>query len=122
CFTHHYGDPGGIAAWPREAGNVAAANRIRMARKYYGNRRGRSFGRPRVDGSWCNDDIDLKPDQFLRQAGEPIVVALGPAVLNNDVLALNPTQIAQPLAEALEGMRPHGWTVPEKTYPVNLTR
>ena len=101
---------------------MAAADRVRVAREYYGNRRGRSLGRLSVDGTRCNDNIDLEPDQFLRQAGEQIKPPLGPAVFNNDVPALNPTQIAQPLAETFEGMRPHGRTVPQETDAVDLLR
>src|SRR6266545_4547182 len=120
CLTHHDGEPGDVAAWSREAGHVSAADRVRVAREYYGNRRGRVLGRPSVDGSRCNDDIDLEPDQFLRQAGEPLEPPLGPAVFNNDVPALDPTQIAQPLTETFEGMRPHGRTVPQKTDAVDF--
>src|SRR5712692_4446745 len=121
-LAHDNGEPRDVAARPSEAGHVAGADGIRVAREYYGNRRGRSLGRSSVDGSRCNDDINLEPDQFLHQAWEPIEPPLGPAVLDRDVLSLDPTQIAQTLAERFERMRPHGRGIPQKSDTVDLPR
>src|SRR5574341_680220 len=107
---HYDGEPRDVAARPREAGDVAAADRIRVAREYYGNRRGLSLGRLCIDGARRNDDIDLEPDQFLRQGGKPVVLPLAPPILDRDILALDPTPTTHPVAKTLDGIREHGRT------------
>ena len=84
--------------------------------------RGRSLGRPGVDGRRSDDEIDLKPDEFLHQAGEPVESPFGPAVFDDDVLPLDPAQIAQPLTERFQRMRPHGRGIPQKPDAIDLPR
>ena len=55
-------------------------------------------------------------------AGSRVKSALGPAVFDDEVSTLNPPQIAQTLAECVEGMRPHGRRVPEEADPRHLPR
>ncbi len=112
---HHDGEPGDIAARPREAGHVAAAERVRVAHEDYGNRRGRSLGRPGVDGTRGNDDIDLEPDQFLRKFAHPFRLPLRPPILDGDGPTLYVAQVAQSAAESFDGIRKHGRTVPQES-------
>jgi hypothetical protein len=44
-----------------------------------------------------DDDVHLAPNQFRRKIGQPLDAALGESIVNNDVLALHPTEFAQPL-------------------------
>jgi hypothetical protein len=120
CLTHDDGHAGEVAAWPGKTGHMAAANRVRVAREDDGNRRGCAFRRPRIDGGRRHDDIDLELNELLRQVIEAIEPPLGPPVFDGDIPALDPTQITQPPAEAFEGMRPHGRTVPQETDAVDL--
>lgn len=98
---------------------MAAADRVRVAHEDDGDRRGRSLGGAGVDGSRGHHDVDLEPDQLLRQGGEPIEASLGPAIFDRDVPAFDPAQIAEPLAEPVEGIRPHRRTVPQEPDPVD---
>src|SRR3990172_8185575 len=122
CLSHHQGEPGDVAARPRKAGHVAAPERIRVAHEYDGNRRGRSLGRPSVDGTRCDDDIDLEPGKFLRKFAHPFWLPLRPPVLDGEVSTLHVAQIAKPLTKGFDGIRKHGRTLPQKTDAVDLPR
>ena len=99
---------------------MAAADRVRVAHEYDGNRRGRSLGRPGVDGTRCHDDMDLEPDQFLRKFAHPFWLPLRPPVLDGDGPTLHVTEVAKPLAESFDGIRKHGRTLPQKTDAVDF--
>jgi hypothetical protein len=119
-LSHHQGQPGYVAARPREARYMATAERVRVTHEYDRNRRGRSLSRRGVDGARCHDDIDLEPDEFLRKFAHPIRFALCPAVFNVDIAAFLVTKLAKPLAESFEGIHKCVWTVPQKADPVDL--
>ena len=42
-----------------------------------------------------HEDGDPEPNQFACQVREPIVLALGPAVVNDNILAFQVTQVTQ---------------------------
>src|SRR3954453_14755933 len=86
------------------------------------DRRGRPFGRLGVDRTRRNDDIDLEPDQFLREFARPFRFSLRPPVLDGDVPTLHVAQVTKPLPKSFDGIRKHGRTIPQKTYPVDLRR
>ena len=50
-------------------------------------------------GSRRDDDIDLEPDELGRDLGDTLLASLGPAVLDRDGTALDPTEFAQSLHE-----------------------
>src|SRR5262249_58660316 len=54
----------------------------------------------------CHDRSYLQTDQVSREAGIPRVLALGPSRLQDDVAALDITQVAQPLTEGLKAVLP----------------
>src|SRR5262245_17083191 len=91
CFRHHRGEPGDVAAGPREADHVAASDRLCMAHEYDGYRRGRLLGRLGVNGTRCDDDIHLEVDEFHRELAHSFGSPLCPSELDGDVLALDPT-------------------------------
>ena len=99
---------------------MAAAERVRVAYEDDGDRRGRPFRRLGVDGTWYDDDIDLEPDEFLRQFAHSFWLPLRPPVLDGDVPTLHVAQVAKPLAKSFGGIRIHGRTVPQKTDAVDL--
>src|SRR5262245_55824795 len=82
CLSHHDGEPSDVATWLGEAGNVADADRVRVAHEYDGNRRGRLLGCRSVDGTRCHDDIDLEPDQLLREFAHPLRLPFRPPVFD----------------------------------------
>jgi hypothetical protein len=73
-----------------------------------------------VDGRWRDDEIDLESDELLHQAGESVESPFVPAVFDDEVLPLNPAQIAQPLTERFQRMRPDGRCILQKPDAVDL--
>src|ERR1051325_8832366 len=120
CLGQHDGDPGDVAAWARQTGRVTGGDRVRMAEEDDCDRRGRSFPRLGVDGTWYDDDVDLEPDQFLRQFAHPFWLSLRPPILEGYVPALHIAQVAKPLAKSFDGIRIHGRTVAHKNDAVDL--
>jgi hypothetical protein len=69
------------------------------------------------------DDVHLEPDQLGRQVGQPVDPTLGKSIVDDNILALNPPELAQPLPERVEQGRPIGWgRHPKETYPRHLAR
>ena len=54
----------------------------------------------------CHDDVRLEANEISRECRVPVVLALGPARLEGDVLTLDIAQVAQALAERLEAAQP----------------
>jgi len=48
------------------------------------------------------DDVDVEPHQLRRERGEPIVLPFGKSILDGDVLAFDPSELAQPFAKGLD--------------------
>src|SRR6266542_3374680 len=119
-LTHDDSEPRSVGARARETGHVAAADWVRVAHEDDGNRSGRSLGRPGVDGRRRDDEIDLEADEVLHQAREPVKSPFGPAVFDDDVLTLDPAEIAQTLPKRFERMRPHGRAIPDKSDAIAL--
>ena len=69
------------------------------------------------------DDVYLEPDQLGRKVGQPVEPALRETIVDDNILTLNPAQLAQPLPERVEQVRPIGrGRQPKITYPRHLTR
>ena len=47
-----------------------------------------------------NEDIDLQLNQFIGQTTQPLVIALRPAIFDEEVRAFEPTEIAQPCPQS----------------------
>src|SRR4029450_3787401 len=72
-----------------------------------------------------NDDIHLEAHEFAREVSKTFDPLLRPSILNRDLLALNPPQLAQALPEGLEetlGSWVSRGARGEKTYAGNLRR
>ena len=69
------------------------------------------------------DEVHLEPDQLGRQVGQPVDPTLRISIVDDNILALNPPELAQPLPERVEQGRPIGrGRHPKKTYPRHLSR
>ncbi len=69
------------------------------------------------------DKVHLEPDQLSRQVGQPVDPTLRISIVDDNILALNPPELAQPLPERIEQGRPIGrGRHPKKTYPRHLSR
>src|SRR5262245_59685432 len=101
-FRCQRGEPGDVAAWPRQA-----RYQLRRERIAGGCHDDRQLGGslPRADRSGRapgHDGINAKPDQFLRDAHMLFGVALGPAIFQPQVASLNIAQFAKTLPQALD--------------------
>src|SRR5215510_3248126 len=71
----------------------------------------------------CDDQVHLEPDQLGRQVGQPVDPTLRISIVDDNILALNPSELAQPLPERVEQGRPIGrGRQPKETYPRHLAR
>jgi len=69
------------------------------------------------------DEVHLEPDQLGRQVGQPVDPTLRISIVDDNILALNPPELAQPLPERVEQGRPIGrGRHPKKTYARHLSR
>src|SRR5262249_41896807 len=66
----------------------------------------------------------MQPDQLRRQIGEPLVAALSPTALDNEVLTLDVPEVVHPLAEGVKIWRRAGrWASrPKHTDAVHFCR
>ncbi|CUT10865.1 hypothetical protein BF49_1945 [Bradyrhizobium sp.] len=49
----------------------------------------------------CDENVNIKSDEFIRKRRQPCVVATGVAIFDMNVHAVNPTEIAEPLEECV---------------------
>jgi len=49
-----------------------------------------------------NEDIDFELNQFVGQTTQPLVIALRPAIFDEEVRAFEPTKIAQPCPQCCQ--------------------
>src|SRR4029453_9462434 len=69
------------------------------------------------------DDVHLEPDQLGREVGQPVEPTLRKSIVDDNILALNPPELAQPLPERVEvGRRIGRGSRPKKTYPRHPSR
>src|SRR4030095_11439842 len=71
----------------------------------------------------CTDGVPLGQAQLGRQVGQPVDPILRISIVDDNILALNPPELAQPLPERVEQGRPIGrGREAKKTYPRPLAR
>ena len=95
------GHPCDVPARPREARDEPGANGIANANHDDGDRLGGILGcrhslRPRR-----YDDVHLEPDQLGRKIGQPVEPTLRKSIVDDNILALNPPELAQPCHKTL---------------------
>src|SRR5215472_5632611 len=118
------GHPCDVPAWAREARDEPGANRIANPNHDDGDRLGgvlggRHYLRPRR----CDDEVHLEPDQLGRQFGQSVDPILRISIVDDNILALNPPELAQPLPERVAPRLPIGrGRHIKKTYPRHLSR
>src|SRR5262245_14421236 len=102
----------------REARDEPGANRIANGNHDDGNRLGGVPGCRHSLRPLRYDEVHLEPDQLGRQVGQPVDPTLGISIVDDNILALNPPELAQPLPERVEQGRPIGrGRQPKETYP-----
>jgi len=89
-----------VATRPRETGDEAQPDRVGAddERDWNGGRR--PFGRLGCRGAAARrNQLDLAADKFGGHSRQPVIVAVGPAVLDGHVLPLDISRFAQSLVE-----------------------
>jgi hypothetical protein len=87
---------------PRQAGDESCPNRISGACHHDRERARGVLGCTGRCGSYGHKHVDVEPDQLGRQVGEPFILSLCPTVLDDEVLALDIAEVAQPLPEGID--------------------
>jgi hypothetical protein len=100
------GDPGDIAAGPRQTADEAGADGIGTDRHDDRDGARRGLGRadpgiPRED----HEDIHRELDQLNGEGRQAVETPLRPPILQEAVVALAPAQLVQPVAEGVDGLR-----------------
>jgi hypothetical protein len=103
-LLRHLGEAGDVAAGTRES----VDERPRRRRDDDRDRGGRARGFPPIGAGRRHQHIDLEPDQLGGQLGQASIVAVRVAVLDRDVLTLDPPELAQTFAERLVPPCRHG--------------
>src|SRR5262249_52877817 len=89
-----------IAARSADAGNESRGDRVGAGRKDDRDRRGCSpCGQRGERPTACENDRDLLFDQLRCHRLEPVILVIGPAIFDCDVLALNIASFGQAFAE-----------------------
>ncbi|HEY1362064.1 MAG TPA: hypothetical protein VGF60_07445 [Xanthobacteraceae bacterium] len=117
------GHPCDVPARAREARDEPGANRIANGNHDDGDRLGGVPGCRHSLRPLRYDEVHLEPDQFGRQVGQLVDPTLRISIVDDNILALNPPELAQPLPERVEQGRPIGrGRQPKETYPRHLAR
>jgi hypothetical protein len=101
---HHAGD---VAARPAEAGHQACSDRIEAGGENDWNRRRRCLD-SRYRNAVRHDHVHLAADEFCRHPRNPVILIVGPAILDGDVLALDESGLVQALPERTDKVRGAG--------------
>src|SRR5262249_25955347 len=98
---------GYISARSVETGDDSSCNRIGIGRENDWNRlRRRHHGAHAWEIAANQDDCDLAPDEIVRHCRHPIVLTLGPAILDRDVAALDEAYFGKTPVEPSHGVCP----------------
>ena len=114
----HLGQPRDVAAGPRQALNQPTRNRVTRSRHNDRDCPGSVFGSQSIGSKGSDDDVNLETDEIGCEVREAIASTLRIAVLDADVLSLDPSEVAETLPECLVPERGSGrreWR--EKSYP-----
>ena len=104
-----------MPGWPR-----GRSPRDRRPRHDDGDRPWSPLGGQGCRRAAGDDHVRLETDQFGGEIGKPLVLPLGPPVLDDDVLPLDVAELTQPLSE---GVRAPRWSAAEprpKADPTDL--
>ena len=99
--TDAVGKPCEIPSGAGEARDEPVLNGIVKTYSDDGDRLGGILGCQRRSCRRHCHDVHLEPDQRVCEGGKPIVLALRKPIIDSDVLALHPSELAQSLPERL---------------------
>ena len=95
--------PGDIASWPRKTCRKPARDRITQEDgKDDWDAAGRPLGGTNRRRPGHHHDVDVELNELGDQNGEPVRVPFRPAIVDDDILALDPAEIAQAFLEGRE--------------------
>ncbi len=97
----HLGQPRDVAAGPRQALSQPQRNRVTRCRHNDRDCPGSSLGSQSIGSTGCDDHVDLETDEIGCEVREAIVFTLRIAVLDVDVLALDPAVVSETEPECL---------------------
>ena len=101
-FTADKVDACRVAAGPCKAGDESKPDRIFGKQEDNGVRCGRRFGRERRRVGACEDDRNLLADQFGSHCWQSVVLTLGPAVFDRNVIAHDIAGLLQALMKSAQ--------------------
>ncbi len=104
-FGLHDGQPRDVPPGPRQAGDEAAPTGSPLTTMTMGIVVVACWAARIADRPVDHEDIHLEPDQLGRERGEPLSLPVGIAVLQDDGLALDVAEVAQPVPEGLDAGR-----------------
>jgi hypothetical protein len=90
---------GDIAAWMRQRGDHADAQRLSEGGHDDGDGRGGGFRGPRCRRSAGHDQVDAVAHQLRDELAETLPFAVGRAVLDVEVLPLHVSELTQPVEQ-----------------------
>ena len=93
--------PRDVAAGPCQALDQPSSNRVTRRRHHDGDFPGRVFGSQNIGVDGSDDDVNLETDEIGCEVREAIAPALRVAVLDADVLSLDPSEVAETEPECL---------------------
>src|SRR5262249_22293540 len=91
------GHPGDVSARMRKARDEPEPDWIGETHSHDWDRPSGALGRQGCRRRYRCDDVDLEPDQLGCESREPVELALRRSKLDDDIPALNPAELAQPL-------------------------
>src|SRR5216684_4954388 len=114
----HLGQPGDVAAGPRQALNDPSCHRVTRRRHHNRDFLGSVFGSQSIVGNGSDDDVNLETDQIGCELRQDVDFHLRISVFNDDVLSLNPSKVTEPFQECLVPERRVGAREGrQKSYP-----
>src|SRR5262245_3106972 len=122
AFPFHFhrdrGQPGDVAAGPRQARDEACGNRIADSHHDEGDCPGCILDRDRGGRAGGHNHLDVQGDQFGDQRGKDLILSLRPAIFDGNVAALLVAERTQPVAEWRDEIRfKLGGRVAQETNP-----
>ena len=88
-----------VAPGPRETFNVATPDRVTVNGEHDGDVARRALGGTRFRCRGRKDHVHAEADKLGREARQTVELPIRKAILDVEILALDPAQIAQPLLE-----------------------